>query len=101
MGVQHDINAGDWRGLWYEKNQMGAMMVYGALAAMAAILAGSPKRKQLIFTIVLCAAMIVMSKSKTSLLALMIGLCGSMLLAAMRRGPATAVIVSGWASPSP
>jgi exopolysaccharide production protein ExoQ len=93
MGVQHDINAGDWRGLWYEKNQMGAMMVYGALASMAAILAGSTKRKQLIFTIVLCAAMIVMSKSKTSLLALMIGLCGSMLLAAMRRGPATAVIV--------
>lgn len=93
MGVQHDINAGDWRGLWYEKNQMGAMMVYGALAAMAAILAGSTKRKQLIFTLLLCAAMIVMSKSKTSLLALLIGLAGSMLLAAMRRGPATAVIV--------
>ncbi|GGL07523.1 MULTISPECIES: O-antigen ligase family protein [Caulobacter] len=93
MGVQHDINAGDWRGLWYEKNQMGAMMVYGALAAMAALLAGSPRRKQMVFTIVLCAAMLLMSKSKTSLLALMIGLCGSMLLAAMRRGPATAVIV--------
>jgi exopolysaccharide production protein ExoQ len=93
MGVQHDINAGDWRGLWYEKNQMGAMMVYGALASMAAILAGSPRRKQLIFTLLLCAAMIVMSKSKTSLLALLIGLCGSMLLTAMRRGPATAIIV--------
>ena len=93
MGVSHDINAGDWRGLWYEKNQMGAMMVYGALAAMAALLAGSTRRKQLIFTIVLCAAMIVMSKSKTSLLALMIGLAGSMLLAAMRRGPATSVLV--------
>ena len=93
MGVSHDINAGDWRGLWYEKNQMGAMMVYGALAAMAALLAGSTRRKQLIFTILLCAAMMVMSKSKTSLLALMIGLAGSMLLAAMRRGPATAVLV--------
>lgn len=93
MGVQHDINAGDWRGLWYEKNQMGAMMVYGALAAMAAILAGSTKRKQLVFTIVLCAALIVMSKSKTSLLALLIGLGGSMMLAIMRRGPATAVII--------
>ena len=93
MGVHHDINAGDWRGLWYEKNQMGAMMVYGALAAMAAILAGSTRRKQLVFTIVLCAALIVMTKSKTSLVVLMIGLLGSMLLAAMRRGPATAVIV--------
>lgn len=93
MGVQHDINAGDWRGLWYEKNQMGAMMVYGALAAIAALLAGSPRRKQMAVTILLCAVMIVMSKSKTSLLALMIGLAGSMLLAAMRRGPATAVVV--------
>jgi O-antigen ligase len=93
MGVQHDINAGDWRGLWYEKNQMGAMMVYGALAAMAAILAGSRHRKRMVFTILLCAAMIVMSKSKTSLVALMIGLLGSFLLAAMRRGPATAVVV--------
>jgi O-antigen ligase len=93
MGVQHDINAGDWRGLWYEKNQMGAMMVYGALAAMAAILAGSPHRKRMIATILLCAVMIVMSKSKTSLVALMLGLGGSMMLAIMRRGPATAVIV--------
>jgi O-antigen ligase len=93
MGVQHDINAGDWRGLWYEKNQMGAMMVYGALAAMAAILAGSPKRKQMIATILICAVMIVMSKSKTSLVALMLGLGASMMLAIMRRGPATAVII--------
>lgn len=93
MGVHHDINSGDWRGLWFEKNQMGAMMVDGALAAMAAILAGSKHRKRMVFTILLCAAMIVMSKSKTSLVVLMIGLCGSMLLAAMRRGPATAVIV--------
>jgi O-antigen ligase len=93
MGVQHDINAGDWRGLWYEKNQMGAMMVYGALAAMAAILAGSRHGKRMVFTILLCAAMIVMSKSKTSLVVLMIGLCGSLLFAAMRRGPAMAVIV--------
>ncbi len=93
MGVHHDVNAGDWRGLWYEKNQMGAMMVYGALAAMAAILAGSPRRKQMIITILLCAALIVMTKSKTSLVVLLMGLGGSMLLTAMRRGPATAVIV--------
>lgn len=93
MGVHHDVNAGDWRGLWYEKNQMGAMMVYGAMAAIAAILAGSPRRKQMVVTILLCAALIVMTKSKTSLVVLLMGLAGSMLLAAMRRGPATAVIV--------
>ncbi|MBO9708933.1 MAG: O-antigen ligase family protein [Caulobacter sp.] len=93
MGIQHDINAGDWRGLWYEKNQMGAMMVYGALAAMAAILAGSRRRKLLVAAILLCAFMIVMSKSKTSLVVLMIGLLGSFALNFMRRGPATAVVM--------
>jgi O-antigen ligase len=93
MGVHHDINSGDWRGLWFEKNQMGSMMVNGALAAMAAILAGSKHRKRMVFTILVCAAMIVMSRSKTSLVVLMIALCGAMLLAAMRRGPATAVLV--------
>lgn len=93
MGVHHDVNIGDWRGLWYEKNQMGAMMVYGALAAMAAILAGSKHRKRMVFTILLCAAMILMTKSKTSLLALMLGLGGSTMLAITRRGPATAIIV--------
>lgn len=91
MGVQHDINAGDWRGLWFEKNQMGAMMVYGALAAMAAILAGSRRRALFVAAIVLCAFMIVMSRSKTSLMVLLIGLAGSGLLATMRRGPATAI----------
>jgi exopolysaccharide production protein ExoQ len=91
MGVQHDINAGDWRGLWFEKNQMGAMMVYGALGAMAAILAGTKHRKLFIGAIVLCAFMIVMSKSKTSLMVLLIGLVGSGLLGMMRRGPATAI----------
>lgn len=91
MGVQHDINAGDWRGLWFEKNQMGAMMVYGALGAVAALLAGSPRRKTWIFTILLCAAMIVMSRSKTSLLCLMIVLGGAAMLAILRKGPATAV----------
>ena len=93
MGVHHDVNAGDWRGLWYEKNQMGAMMVYGALAAMAAILAGSTRRKQMVVTILLCAVLIVMTKSKTSLVVLLMGLGGSMLLTAMRRGPATAIVV--------
>lgn len=91
MGVQHDINAGDWRGLWFEKNQMGAMMVYGALGAMAAILAGTRHRRLFIGAIVLCAFMIVMSKSKTSLMVLLIGLVGSGLLGMMRRGPATAI----------
>jgi len=93
MGVQHDINAGDWRGLWFEKNQMGAMMVQGALAAVAALAAGSRRRTTLIATILLCGFMVLMSKSKTSLVCLMIVLAGAGTLTLMRRGPATAILL--------
>jgi len=93
MGVQHDINAGDWRGLWFEKNQMGAMMVQGALAAVAALAAGSRRRRTLVATILLCGFMVLMSKSKTSLVCLMIVLAGAGTLTLMRRGPATAILL--------
>jgi len=93
MGVQHDINAGDWRGLWFEKNQMGAMMVQGALGAVAALAAGSRRRKTMIATLVLCAVMVLMSKSKTSLVCLMIVVAGAATLTLMRRGPATAIVL--------
>ncbi|PTS86536.1 O-antigen ligase, partial [Caulobacter sp. HMWF009] len=93
MGVQHDINAGDWRGVWFEKNQMGAMMVQGALAAVAALAAGSRHRKTLVATILLCGFMVLMSKSKTSLVCLMIVLAGAGTLTLMRRGPATAILL--------
>jgi O-antigen ligase len=93
MGMQHDINAGDWRGLWFEKNQMGAMMVQGALGAVAALAAGSRRRKTLVATLILCSVMVLMSKSKTSLVCLLIVLAGAGTLTLMRRGPATAIFL--------
>ena len=93
MGVHHDVNAGDWRGLWFEKNQMGAMMVQGALGASAALAAGSRRRKTMILALILCTLMVLMSKSKTSLVCLMIVFLGSVMLTIMRRGPATAIVV--------
>ena len=44
IGVHHDVNAGLWRGLWYEKNQMGIVMVAGATAATAVLASGDPRR---------------------------------------------------------
>jgi exopolysaccharide production protein ExoQ len=37
IGVHQYDNAGLWRGLWYEKNQMGVVMVAGAVAAAACL----------------------------------------------------------------
>lgn len=93
IGVHSDINAGLWRGLWYEKNQMGAMMVYGALAATAAAVLSPPRRGLWLLTLGLCIGLVVMTHSATSALALAIVLGGSAVLTFMRRGPVGAIVV--------
>jgi len=35
IGIHRDVNDGLWRGMWYEKNQMGQVMVCVAVAAAA------------------------------------------------------------------
>ena len=44
VGVHQADNAGLWRGLWYEKNQMGLVMSAGAVAAAACLASGDPRR---------------------------------------------------------
>jgi O-antigen ligase len=91
MGVHHDVNVGLWRGLWYEKNQMGGMMVYGALASVSAAIT-SPRRRALwIITLLLCAGLVVMTHSATSLISLIIVLGGAVALILMGMGAAAAV----------
>jgi exopolysaccharide production protein ExoQ len=91
LGVHADVNAGAWRGLWYEKNQMGATMVYGALTCAAAAALAPGRRLLWLATLGLCVGLIVMTQSKTSLLALALGLGLGGGLSLMNRGPAAAV----------
>jgi len=91
MGVHHDVNVGLWRGLWYEKNQMGGMMVYGVLASVSAAIT-SPRRRALwIVTLLLCAGLVVMTHSATALISLLIVLGGAAALIVMGMGAAAAV----------
>lgn len=91
MGVHQTVNAGLWRGLWYEKNAMGMMMVYGSLAAAAAAIT-NPRRAPLwLFAMLLFVGLIVMTRSATSLLTLGIVLAGAATLWLMRRGPASTI----------
>ena len=91
FGVHATIHPGAWKGLWYEKNQLGAAMAKGALACLCAA-AVEPRRRWLwVPGAAACAGLVLLSTSKTSLLALLLVLGGSGFIAATRRGGAAAV----------
>ncbi|WP_300526858.1 O-antigen ligase family protein [Maricaulis sp.] len=75
LGVDQAVHAGAWKGVWWEKNTLGAMMAWGSVAALAA-LNNDPRRAWLwAGAAVLCSALVVLSTSKTALLAWALG-CG-------------------------
>jgi exopolysaccharide production protein ExoQ len=91
IGRMSDIFPGSWRGLWLEKNTFGAMMALGAgICAAAALL--NPSRARLWWTAAaLSFGLVVMSTSKTSLVAALIGAGALALVGLARRGRAGAV----------
>lgn len=98
IGVHQDVNAGLWRGLWYEKNAMGWVMVMGAVAAASWLAAES--RLALVPTAALGLAVLLVAatQSKTSLLCLMLGLGIVAGLWAMRKGGAVFTVVAIWSA---
>lgn len=96
IGVHQQDNAGLWRGLWYEKNQMGIVMVAGATAAAACLAAGSDRWKAPALTLVLTTVLVLATQSKTSLLCLIIGLGLVAALWTMRRGGPVFTVVCVW-----
>ena len=96
IGVHQFENAGLWRGLWYEKNQMGAVMVIGATAAAACLASPDPRRLLPALSLVLSSGLVLATQSKTSLLCLMVGLGLIAGFRAMRRGGPVAAVVTAW-----
>jgi exopolysaccharide production protein ExoQ len=96
IGVHQLENAGLWRGLWYEKNQMGLVMSAGAVAA-AACLASEDRRRLLpTITLAVTTVLVLATQSKTSLLCLILGVGAVGGLWAMKRGGAAFSIVAVW-----
>jgi O-antigen ligase len=86
LGIDHDVHAGAWKGLWWEKNTLGAVMGWGAISAYAAI-QFDPKRRFIWMGVaVLCTALIMLSTSKTALLAWLLGTGGAIGIALCRKG---------------
>lgn len=101
IGVHQYDNAGLWRGLWYEKNQMGVVMVAGVIAATASLASADNRRVDLwmvasLTAAAVCALLVLATQSKTSLLCMImgVGLIGG--LWAMRRGGAAFTVVCLW-----
>ncbi len=93
IGVHQAENAGLWRGLWYEKNQMGVVMVAGAVAAAACLASRDPRRLLPALTLLAATLLVLATQSKTSLLCLVLGVGAVAALWAMRKaGPALAVV---------
>lgn len=93
LGRMQELFVGAWRGVWIEKNALGAIMAIGSLSAAAAAL-HNPSRR--IFWGVMAAgmvALVLLSTSKTALVAVMIGWGGAAFINLSRRGPVTGVVL--------
>lgn len=98
IGVHHLDNAGLWRGLWYEKNQMGAVMVIGATASAACLASPDPRRLIPAIALALSSGLVLATQSKTSLLCLGLGLSMVGGFWTLRRGGAAFAVVAIWAA---
>lgn len=98
IGVHQYDNAGLWRGLWYEKNQMGAVMVIGATASAACLASPDPRKLLPVIALVLSSALVLATQSKTSLLCLAIGLGVVAGFWTMKRGGPAFTVAAIWAA---
>jgi len=86
IAVHHDIHIGAWKGIWWEKNTLGAMMAFGTTAALAASVC-QPRHKLIWWGLAAFqAGLVLMSTSKTALLALMLAIAGIAAIHLIRRG---------------
>ncbi len=92
VGRMKELFPGAWRGLWAEKNTFAGMMVF-AFLAFASAARFRPARALLWWGMAaLAVLLILMSTSKTSLVALVLGVAAFGFVLLIRRGGAVAVI---------
>ncbi|MDI7774073.1 O-antigen ligase family protein [Asticcacaulis sp. EMRT-3] len=97
MGRMQELFVGAWRGPWVEKNSLGAMMAIGFVAAAAAAL-NNPSRRGVWWIMAAgMAGLVFLSTSKTSLVALAVGMAGVGAIILARRGPIIAIMLT-WLS---
>lgn len=96
IGIHREVNDGLWRGMWYEKNQMGQVMVCVSVAAAAWLAVGDRAWRVAAVTLVLATFLMVMTQSKTSLLCWLIGIGLVGAVWAARQGGAVMGVLAVW-----
>jgi O-antigen ligase len=87
FGRMQTLFPGAWRGVWIEKNTLGSNMTIGAMTCAAAAVL-QPRRALLWWPCVaLCLLLVLLSTSRTSLVACALGGCGLGLVWIVQRGP--------------
>ncbi|MEZ6022978.1 MAG: O-antigen ligase family protein [Hyphomonadaceae bacterium] len=85
---------GAWSGLWTHKNTLGGIMALGVPACACAAFVASQRRWLWSATALGAFALVLLSTSKTALIASMLGLGVIALGALIRRGPLTAIVAA-------
>ena len=85
FAIHDSIHPGAWKGLWWEKNTLGAMMAWATLAFVAAAALDTRRRVFWLAMVMPAVALVLLSTSRTSLLACMLAIAGPLMIAMARR----------------
>ncbi|MEM1389694.1 MAG: O-antigen ligase [Pseudomonadota bacterium] len=94
FGVMSDIHVGAWKGLYYEKNQLGGHMARAAFLAAFLFVLDKPWRPLWAFATAISLMTVLMTTSKTSLLGTILGFSIIALALWMKRGRVTGLALT-------
>ncbi|ESQ89141.1 polymerase [Asticcacaulis sp. AC460] len=93
LGIMTELFPGAWRGVWIEKNNLGANMALGFTAAATAALL-NPTRKWLwAGAAAMMIGLVLLSTSKTALVSVILGVGGIAFVFLSRRGPILGIVL--------
>lgn len=97
VGIMTQEHPGAWSGLWTHKNMLGGIMALGVAVGAAAAIVAPERRLLWIGTALGAFALVVLSTSKTALLASFLGLGVIAACMIVRRGPVQAIVIGAGA----
>ena len=88
FGVDQDVHAGAWKGLWWEKNTLGSMFALASLGAICAMFLAERRMERQFWGVMVLVfvGLVLMSTSRTALVACLVSVLGPCAIWVARRG---------------